>query len=60
MVHTGNSNPGGDLLPSFFSPTIFIAVLLRLMDFSDIAILRGRPNSCCQQNFKYFDMPYYP
>ena len=31
---------------------IFISVLSGLMDFSDIVMLRGRPNSCCQQNLK--------
>ena len=40
-----------------FSAMIFISVLLGLMDFSDIVILYGRPNSCCQQNLKCFDMP---
>ena len=27
------------------------------MDFNDIVILCNRPNSCCQQNLKCFDMP---
>ena len=36
---------------------IFISVLLGLMDFSDIVMLRSRPNSCCQENLKCFDMP---
>ena len=35
---------------------IFISVLLRLIDFSDIVILCSGPNSCCQQNLKCFDM----
>ena len=35
----------------------FISVLLGLMDFSDIVIFCSRPNSCCQQNLKCFDMP---
>ena len=38
---------------------IFISVLLGLMDFSDIVISRSRPNRCCQQNLKCFDMFYY-
>ena len=36
---------------------IFISILLGLMDFGDIVMLRSRPNSCCQQNIKCFDMP---
>ena len=48
-----------ETLPNIFSAMI-ISVLLGLMDFSDIVILRGRPNSCCHQNLKCFDMPYYP
>ena len=36
---------------------IFISVLLGLMDFGDIVMLYSRPNICCQQNLKYFDMP---
>ena len=34
-------------MTKFFSATCF---MLGLMDFSDIAILCSRPNSCCQQN----------
>ena len=45
------------VLTKFFSAMIFILVLLGLMYISDIVILCGRPNSCCQQNYKYFDMP---
>ena len=41
---------------NFFSAMIFIAVLLGLMDFSDIVILFNTPNSCYQQNLKSFDM----
>ena len=44
-------------LSNIFSAMIFISVLLGLMDFSDIVMLRCRPNSCCQQNLKCFDMP---
>ena len=52
------SNPGGDTYQTFsFSAMIFISVLLGLMDLSDIVMLRSRPNSCCQQNLKCFDMP---
>ena len=40
-----------------FSAMIFMLVSLGLMDFSDIVILCSRRNSCCQQNFKCFDMP---
>ena len=41
----------------FLSAMIFISVLLGLMNFRDIVILCSRPNSCCQQNLKCFDMP---
>ena len=43
--------------PSSFFSNDFISVLLGLMDFSDKVILCSRPNSCCQQNLKSFDMP---
>ena len=43
-------------LSNIFSATIFISVLLGLKDFSDIVMLCSRPNSCCQQNFKCFDI----
>ena len=46
-----------ETLIKHFSPMIFISVLLGLIDFSDIVMLRGGPNSCCQQNLKCFDMP---
>ena len=42
---------------AFFSAMIFISVLSGLIHFSDIVMLCGRPNSCCQQNLKCFDMP---
>ena len=51
MVQAEGSWSGGDTYQTFFS------VLLGLMDFSDIVMLRSRPNSCCQQNLKCFDMP---
>ena len=51
------SCPGRDTYQTFFSAMIFILVLLGLMDFSDIVMLRGSPNICCQQNLKCFDMP---
>ena len=41
-----------ETLTIFFSAMVFISVLLGLMNFSDIVILCGRPNSCCQQNLK--------
>ena len=59
VVHAGGSIPGGDSY-QFFSAMIFISVLLGLMSFSGIVILCRRPNSCCQQNLKCFDIPYYP
>ena len=45
-----------ETLIKYFSAMIFISVLLGLMDFSDIVMLRSRPNSCCQQNLKCFYM----
>ena len=56
-MQVGGSSPGGDIYQFFFSAMIFISVLLGLVDFSDIVILCSRPNSCCQQNLKWFDMP---
>ena len=41
----------------FLSAMIFISVLLGQMDSSDIVILCGWQNSCCQENLKCFDMP---
>ena len=35
----------------------FISVLLGLIDFSDMVMFCGGPNSCCQQNLECFDMP---
>ena len=52
MVHAEGSSPGGDIYQTFF-----ISVLSGLMDFSDIVMLRSRPNSCCQQKLKCSDMP---
>ena len=46
-----------EMYTKFLSATIFISVLLGPMDFSDIVILCGSTNSCCQQqNLKRFDM----
>ena len=49
-----------ETLTKFLFNNDFISVLSDLMYFSDVVILCGRPNSCCQQNYKCFDMPYYP
>ena len=57
MVQAEGSSPGGDTYHTFFSAMIFMSVLLGLMDFSDIVMLRCRPNNCCQRNLKCFDMP---
>ena len=57
VVQVGGSSSGEDTNQAFFSAMIFISVLSGLMDFSDIVMLRSRPNSCCQQNLKCFDMP---
>ena len=55
MVQVEGSSPdAGNVF--FCSAMIFISVLLGLMDFSDIVISRSRPNRCCQQNLKCFDM----
>ena len=56
MVHAEGSSQGGDTYQNF-SATIFISVLLGLIDFSGIVMLGTGPNSCCQQNLKCFDMP---
>ena len=57
VVQAEGSSPGGDTYQTFFSATIFISVLLGLIDFSDIVILCSGPNSYCQQNLKCFNMP---
>ena len=57
VVQAEGSSPGGGTYQTFFSAMIFISVLLDPMDFSDIVMLRSRPNSCCQQNLKCFDTP---
>ena len=46
-----------EIYTNFFSAMIFISDLLGLMEFGDTVILCSRPNSCCQQNLKCFDMP---
>ena len=56
MVQAEDLSSGGDT-HQIFSALIFVSVLLGLMDFSVIVILCSRPNSCCQQNLKCFDMP---
>ena len=40
----------GMFTKSFFSSDFYFSFMLDLIDFSDTAILCGRPNSCCQQN----------
>ena len=57
VVQAEGSSPGGDMYQILFSAMTFISVLLGLMDFSGIMILCSRPNSCCQQNLKCFNMP---
>ena len=57
MAQAEGLSPCGDIYQySFLSALIFISVLSCLMDFSDIVILCDRPNICCQQDLKYFDM----
>ena len=56
MLQTEGQIPGGDIY-QFFSAVVLILVSLVLMDFSDIVMLCNKPNSCCQQNLKCFDMP---
>ena len=46
-----------EIYTNFFSAMNFISALSGLMDFSDVVILCSRPKSCCQQNYKCFDMP---
>ena len=54
----GGGGGGGERhLSNIFSAMIFISVLLGLINFSDIVMLLSRPNCCCQQNLKCFDMP---
>ena len=54
MVQAEGSSPDGETYQTFISAMIFISVLF---DCSDIVMLRGGPNGCCQQNLKCFDMP---
>ena len=56
MVQAEGPSLGGDVY-QFFPAMIFISVLLGLVNFSGIVILSSRPNSCCQQKLKCFDMP---
>ena len=46
MVQDEGSGPGGDTSQAFLSAIIFISVLSGPIDFSDIVMLRSRPNSC--------------
>ena len=57
MVQAEDFEPLVEIFTNFFSAMIYISGLSGLMDFSDIVILCSRPNSCCQQNLKCFDMP---
>ena len=60
VVQAEGSSPGGDTYHKhFFSVMIFISVLLGLIDFSDIVMLRSRPNSCCQQTLSVLICLYY-
>ena len=43
----------------FFRNDFYFSFMLGLTDFSDIAILYSRPNSCCQQNLECFDKPLF-
>ena len=45
-----------EIYTTFFSNDFYFS-FVSLMDFSDVVILCSRPNSCCQQNLKCFDMP---
>ena len=56
VVQAEGLSPGRDTYQAFFSAMIFISVLSRPIDFSDIVMLRSGP-VCCQQNLKCFDMP---
>ena len=50
VVQAEGSSPHGDVYQFFFSNDFYFTFISGLMDFSDIAILCSRPNSCCQQN----------
>ena len=53
VLQAETSSPGGDIYQFSFSAMIFFS----FVGFGDIVILCSRPNSCCQENFKCFDMP---
>ena len=55
VVQAEDSTLRGDVYQFFFSNDFYFSFMLSLMDFSNIAILFCRPNSCCQQNLKCFD-----
>ena len=57
VVQVEGSSPGGDIYQIFLLSNGFFFSFVSLMDFGDIVILCSRPNSCCQQNLKCFDMP---
>ena len=57
VVQVEGSSPDGDMYQVFVSSMIFqVSFFCSFFYFSDIVILCGRPNSCCQQNLKCFDM----
>ena len=56
VVQAEGSRPRGDV-HQFFQQLFYFSFMLGIIDFSDIAILCSRPNSCCQQNHKCFYKP---
>ena len=46
-----------EMYTKFFFSKDFLFSFVRPNGLSDIVILCSRPNSCCQQNLKCFDMP---
>ena len=57
VVEAEGSGPWWRIYTKSFFSNDLISALLGLMDFRDIVILRSRPNGCCQQKLKCFDMP---
>ena len=56
VMQAEGSSPGGDTYRTLFFSNDFYFSFVSLMDFSDIVMLRSRPNSCLRQNLKFFYM----
>ena len=57
VVQAEGSVPGGYIYQMFFFNNNFYFNFVEPNGLQDIVILCSRPNSCCQQNLKCFDMP---